>query len=471
MELLGFDSLDALKTSLIARLGRDLPERESPEAIAEVVGRLLLEETRASERTVAALRVTLSLVYLALAVAAMSVGSGDLSPAALIAIAFWTLGAVLVYIALQRGWYPIGIRRAAPVADALAIVIGGGLAARGATDIEGTHVALVANVALLCALLVFTGTLRLTRIATRMSSALAVTAFVIVAVVAGFSPMPTMGIVALLLASSVLSGRITYGIRHVIAAEVQRETLEREFARAQAVAAEAQAATAAREQVLRIVAHDLRNPLGTILMAADSLSEPELGAEVRGRQAAIVRRTGMRMNRLLHDLLNVAQMEAGRLTIETESVAPAALISNAMELMQPLANEASQELVASVEDGLPHVQADVERIDQVFSNLIGNAIKFTPAGGRITLGAAQVDGKVVFTVTDTGPGIAPEQITKLFGPFWQAKSDSRGIGLGLTIAKGIVEAHGGTVGVESGVATGTCFHFTLLRDSFPARHS
>lgn len=461
MDLLGFDSFDALRTSLTARLGRDLPGRGSPAEIEAVVGRLLLEETHASERTIAALRVTLSLVYLVLAVAAVTIGNADISMAGLAAISLWTLGAVMVYLALRRGWYPVGIRRAAPAADALAIVIGGVLAARGATDVEGTHVALVANVALLCALLVFTGTLRLTRISTRMSSALAVLAFLVVAAVAHLSPMPTIGIVAGLLASSVLSGRITNGIRRVIATEVRRQAMESEVQRADARVAEAQAASGAREQVLRIVAHDLRNPLGTILMAADMLSEPTLGPDVRGRQAAIVKRTGTKMNRLLHDLLNVAQMEAGRLTVETEPVAPAVLISNAMELMQPLAAEASQELLASVEDGLPQVQADVERIGQVFSNLIGNAIKFTPAGGRITLGATRVEGKVRFSVTDTGPGIPPEQLQKLFAQFWQAKADSRGIGLGLTIAKGIVEAHAGQIDAAATSGSGSTFWFTL----------
>ncbi|MDB4913973.1 MAG: hypothetical protein JWM95_1617, partial [Gemmatimonadetes bacterium] len=196
--------------------------------------------------------------------------------------------------------------------------------------------------------------------------------------------------------------------------------------------------------------------------ASDLLGEPTMTDAVRSKQAAIVKRTGARMNRLIHDLLNVARMDTGRLEIEAKVVAPAQLDANAMELMQPLAAEKSVSLVDVVAADLPEVEADAERLGQVFSNLIGNAIKFTPAGGRITLGADASDGRVWFSVTDTGPGIPPEQLEKIFGPFWQARrADSRGIGLGLTIAKGIVEAHGGTIGVDSEIGVGTKFWFAL----------
>jgi signal transduction histidine kinase len=261
---------------------------------------------------------------------------------------------------------------------------------------------------------------------------------------------------------SILSGRATEAIRRVIATEVGRMRMERQVDRANARAAEAQAASTAREEVLRIVAHDLRNPLSTILMAADLLGEPSLTDEVRSKQAAVVKRTGGRMNRLIHDLLNVARMETGRLAIEARDVEPAQLIANAIELMQPLASEASISLVTDLSEALPLVSADVERIGQVFSNLLGNAIKFTPAGGTITLRADAVDGRVWFSVTDTGPGIAKEHVDQVFGQFWQGrKTDRRGIGLGLTIARGIVEAHGGKIGLDSEIGVGTRFWFSL----------
>jgi len=108
------------------------------------------------------------------------------------------------------------------------------------------------------------------------------------------------------------------------------------------------------------------------------------------------------------------------------------------------------------------VYADAARIQQVLSNLVGNAVKFTPRNGRVTVCAERIDGEVRFGVIDTGPGIPPEQVPHIFGRFWQAQtSDRRGIGLGLAIAKGIVEAHNGRIWVESHVGLGSTFYFTL----------
>jgi signal transduction histidine kinase len=108
------------------------------------------------------------------------------------------------------------------------------------------------------------------------------------------------------------------------------------------------------------------------------------------------------------------------------------------------------------------VLADGSRVLQVLSNLVGNAIKFTPDGGSVRIACAADGESARFSVTDTGPGIPPEQIPQLFGRFWQADSaDRRGVGLGLSIAKGIVEAHGGRIWVESRVGAGSTFHFTL----------
>jgi signal transduction histidine kinase len=459
MKFLGFDSLDALRTSLTAKVGREMPNRESTDDFAPVVGRLLLDEARENERRIAALRLTLSLVYLALSIASPAVTGTPISFVTLLAAEAWTLVTALLYLALRRGWYRTWLRRAAPAADAIAIVVGATLAAGAGT---GTQAARTANVSLLCGFLVFTGALRLTRMATQLSSTLAIVAFLVVAFVAHLPVLPATGIVAGLMAMSILSGRVTEAIRSVIATEVGRLTMEHQIERANMRVAEAQAASAAREEVLRIVAHDLRNPLGTILMAADLLGEPSMTEESRSKQAAVVKRTGARMNRLIHDLLNVARLDTGRMTVELRDVAPAVLIASALELMQPLANEASIALAADVAEPLPRVSADAERIGQVFSNLIGNAIKFTPAHGTITICAEVADERVWFSVTDTGDGIPPDQLEQVFGQFWQGrKTDRRGIGLGLTIARGIVEAHGGTIGVDSEVGVGTRFYFPL----------
>jgi signal transduction histidine kinase len=165
---------------------------------------------------------------------------------------------------------------------------------------------------------------------------------------------------------------------------------------------------------------------------------------------------------LIQDLLDVAKLEAGRLGIDPRPIEVAPVIAEAIDMLQPIAVEKSIRLDVVVADGLPTITADAGRVLQVLSNLVGNAVKFTPAGGRVTIRVEHVAGNVRFCVADTGAGIPPEQLPRIFGRFWQAdRSDRRGIGLGLAIAKGIVEAHGGRISVESRVGEGTSFYFTL----------
>jgi PAS domain S-box-containing protein len=225
----------------------------------------------------------------------------------------------------------------------------------------------------------------------------------------------------------------------------------------------AQQATRARDEMLGVVAHDLRNPLNTITMGASLLLEtlPETPPALR-RQADMVRRAADRMNRLIQDLLDVRRIESDRLTIEPRCATVRGLLCEAADMLRPIAQAASLELLADARRDLPPVMADGGRIQQVLSNLIGNAVKFTPAGGTITLSAESLGTEVRVDVADTGPGIPADQIPHIFGRFWQAKRvDRRGIGLGLAIAKGIVEAHGGRIWVESQVGAGSHFYFTL----------
>ena len=226
---------------------------------------------------------------------------------------------------------------------------------------------------------------------------------------------------------------------------------------------EAQQATRARDDVLAVVAHDLRNPLNTMTMALSLMldSTPVERTQER-RQVEIVRRAADRMNRMIQDLLDVRRMESGRLSIDTKPESPASLINDTVEMLLPLAKGSTITLEANVSDDLLPVVADAARIQQVLSNLVGNAVKFTPRDGRVTVCAEQIDGGVKFGVIDNGPGIPPDQVPHIFGRFWQAMpSDRRGIGLGLAIAKGIVEAHGGMIWVESQVGLGSTFYFTL----------
>jgi PAS domain S-box-containing protein len=229
---------------------------------------------------------------------------------------------------------------------------------------------------------------------------------------------------------------------------------------------EAQHATRARDEMLGVVAHDLRNPLNTIVMGASSLLEalPESPPLLR-KSAHILQRAADRMNRLIQDLLDVRRIDAGRLVVEPRSATVTALVDEAMEMMRPLATAASIELTTDVAADLARVLADPGRILQVLSNLVGNAIKFTPTGGTITLSAGGEGDEIRFAISDTGPGIAADQLPHIFGRFWQAnRADRRGIGLGLAIAKGIVEAHGGRIWVESQVGQGSRFYFTLPID-------
>ena len=168
------------------------------------------------------------------------------------------------------------------------------------------------------------------------------------------------------------------------------------------------------------------------------------------------------MNRMIQDLLDVRRIESGRLGIESKPESPASLINDTVEMLRPLAIGSTIVLEADISENLPMVLADASRIQQVLSNLVGNAVKFTPREGHVTVCAEGIDGGVRFGVIDTGPGIPPDQVPHIFGRFWQAMpSDRRGIGLGLAIAKGIVEAHGGMIWVESNVGLGSTFYFTL----------
>lgn len=226
---------------------------------------------------------------------------------------------------------------------------------------------------------------------------------------------------------------------------------------------EAQQATRARDDVLAVVAHDLRNPLNTVTMAVSLMLETTPPERVQERrQAEIVRRAADRMNRMIQDLLDVKRMESGRLSIDPRPEHPAVLINDTVDMLRPLAVGSTIRMETNVEDNLPLVIADAARVQQVLSNLVGNAVKFTPRAGTITVCAERIDGEVRFSVIDTGPGIPAEQLPHIFGRFWQAKtSDRRGIGLGLAIAKGIVEAHNGRIWVESSVGLGSTFYFTL----------
>jgi signal transduction histidine kinase len=231
---------------------------------------------------------------------------------------------------------------------------------------------------------------------------------------------------------------------------------------------DAQQATRARDQMLGVVAHDLRNPLSTIRLAAELLLELVPDATHR-KHLATLHRSALRMNELIQDLMEVSRIESGALALATRPEKVAALLAEAGSMLGPLAQAHGLTLETAVDDGVATVLGDSRRLLQVISNLVGNAIKFTPEGGRIDLRAVAAGGEVRFAVADTGPGIPPEQLPHVFGRFWQAnRGDRRGIGLGLSIARGIVEAHGGRIWVESDLGEGSTFYFTVPVAEKPA---
>lgn len=266
-----------------------------------------------------------------------------------------------------------------------------------------------------------------------------------------------------------LMGALFFGHAEVGAFGEQDERILRGVASWAAVAIQnarlyegAQEAARARDDMLAVVSHDLRNPLNVIATSAALILEIPLPEEKKRLQLETIRRTTERMNRLIQDLLDVTSIEAGKLHIEAVPVRATELVEEACDTMEPLVVEEGVRLERRPSASGVAVAVDRERIAQVFGNLIGNAIRFTPKEGRIVVGNEEDEGLVRFYVEDTGPGIEPDQQEHLFDRFWRGEHQgATGAGLGLPIARGIVEMHGGTITVESDPPRGSRFTFSL----------
>lgn len=225
-------------------------------------------------------------------------------------------------------------------------------------------------------------------------------------------------------------------------------------------------ANRARDEVLGVVSHDLRNPLSAIAMCARVLEESPPSDE-RGRAELLgtIRESADWMNRLIEDLLDVANIERGRLSLELRGEEPSQLALQAIHMFGVEAKEQGVTLDAHLSTNLPLVSADGARVVQALGNLLRNALKFTPRGGHVGIAVDAADRAVRFTVTDTGRGIAAENQIRVFDRYWQSSdgASARGSGLGLSIAKGIVEAHGGRIWVDSQLGRGSTFAFTIPR--------
>lgn len=222
---------------------------------------------------------------------------------------------------------------------------------------------------------------------------------------------------------------------------------------------EAQRAIRARDEVLAVVSHDLKNPLEAVTLSASLLLRAPESPRVR-RYAEALQRSAARMDRLIRDLLDLSSMDAGKFRLEPRRERIEAIVEEALAVLAPLAAEKGIALSAQGAPLGEDVSCDRERVLQVLSNLLGNAIGFAPRGGRITVRIALAGEEAAVTVEDDGPGIPPEDLPHLFDRYWKSQS-RRGTGLGLAIARGIVEAHGGTIQVESVPGRGSRFTFTL----------
>ena len=255
-----------------------------------------------------------------------------------------------------------------------------------------------------------------------------------------------------------------------VAAELEaaQRALASEHARLTDALSRAEAALAMRDEVLAIVAHDLRAPLNAVQTSAAFLMDVELAGPDRRRLLDVIRRAASSMNRLIEDLLDVSRMESGVFTIEPQHFDLAALAGEVCEQFRPQATDDDRALECVIERDVPGVFADRDRMSQVLENLISNALRFTPAGGSVTVRVARHGAhEVVCSVADTGVGIAPDELPHLFERFWQARRYRRGgAGLGLAIARGVVEAHGSALAVESEPGRGSVFSFVL--DAQPA---
>jgi signal transduction histidine kinase len=232
-------------------------------------------------------------------------------------------------------------------------------------------------------------------------------------------------------------------------------------------------ATQARQQdelkrgLVSTVSHQLKTPLTSIRMALYLLLDDKLGPLAPKQEELLVaaREDCDRLNAIVQDLLDIARIQSGRIHMDAAPVNAATLASEALEPYKVQAQGRGVTLTASLPAGLPDVQADATRLPHVFSNLLSNAIKYTAPGGGVTVSARADDDVVWYSVSDTGSGISPEYLPRVFEQFYRVPEQgaNTGAGLGLAIAKEIVEAHGGSIHAESALGAGSTFTFSLRR--------
>lgn len=224
-----------------------------------------------------------------------------------------------------------------------------------------------------------------------------------------------------------------------------------------------------KDAFLSMVTHELRTPL-TVISGITEMLETGIYGELAPEQSEHIRQIAVqahRLRQLVNDLLDLSKMEAGMMRLRREMLDPHSLVAAVVEQLATVAAQAGVLLRNQVGYDLPEVDCDGQRVEQVLTNLISNAIKFTSSGGQITITAENIDDKVRFSVADNGRGIPAEALPQIFNKFFQVQSSTesgaKGTGLGLAIVKHIVELHGGEVYAESELGKGSSFSFTLPR--------
>lgn len=223
---------------------------------------------------------------------------------------------------------------------------------------------------------------------------------------------------------------------------------------------------AARDELFATVSHDLRNLINVIQLKSRLLLTELDGDDKSARARKLaneIHRSTRRMLRWSKDLVDVATVEAGKLSIVKGQEDPVAIIREAVEFSISVAEAKGLCVDVEVPDGAALIRCDADRVVEVLINLIDNAIKHTPAGGAITVALERQPDLIAISVTDTGPGIDPEDVPFLFERYWKGRRDARGLGMGLYICRHIVEQHGGTIEVDSEVGRGSRFCFKLPR--------
>jgi signal transduction histidine kinase len=219
--------------------------------------------------------------------------------------------------------------------------------------------------------------------------------------------------------------------------------------------------------VISTVSHQLKTPLTSIRMAIHLLLEEKVGGltEKQAELLVAAKEDSDRLYGILNNLLDISRIESGRVPMEFRSVSPHSMVSEALESFQRAAQDQGVTLSVELPGDLPEVWADLARMNHVISNLFSNALKYTPPGGKIAFSAKADEERVRFFISDTGRGIPGKYLPRIFEQFFRVpeQGTETGAGLGLAIAKEIVEAHGGTVGVESSEGKGTTFTFSLKR--------